>query len=65
MIYLWHNSKLGIYEMGDEQTYNIEAAMKDVTVVHEFHMAEQRFAEKILKNLNRAAGELKFSMSVA
>ncbi len=65
MIYLWHNSTLGVYEMGDERTFSIEVAMNDVTAVHEFTTDEKRFAEKILTNLNRAAGEMKFSKAMA
>lgn len=65
MIYLWHNSNTGIYEMGNEQNMKIELAMHQVTIVHEFEADEHRFAEKILTNLNRAAGEKRYSLAVA
>ena len=65
MIYLWHNTNMGMYEMGDFTEKTIRSSSNDITIIHEFESDEIRCAEKILMNLNRASGELRRSMAVA
>ncbi|MEQ8470142.1 MAG: hypothetical protein RIC35_03110 [Marinoscillum sp.] len=58
MIYLWHNTQHGNYEMGNERDFHLANLLSEVTIVHEFDGDEVRIAEKILINLNRAVGEM-------
>ncbi|WP_258100250.1 hypothetical protein [Marinoscillum pacificum] len=65
MIYLWHNSNIGMYEMGDFTEKTIKEASSEITVVYEFDHSEVKCAEKILKNLNRASTEISSKLAVA
>lgn len=58
MIYLWHNTNIGMYEMGDFSEKTLRETSHEISVIYEFEHSEQRCAEKILKNLNRASTEL-------
>ena len=40
MIYLWHNTTLGIYEMGNQADFAVQESLHDVTSVYEFEMDE-------------------------
>lgn len=64
MIYLWHNTNNGMYEMGDQTEMIIMESSYQVTLIHEFEANEVKCAEKILLNLNRASSELNPSLAM-
>ncbi|MEQ9303683.1 MAG: hypothetical protein RJQ14_07165 [Marinoscillum sp.] len=56
MIYLWHNAQLRSYELGNIKEFELAELISGATLVHEFTSEEARFADRILINMNRAAG---------
>ncbi len=65
MIYLWHNTTTGVYEMGTLEAFSLIESTYEVTLFYKFRKEEVRQAKKILLNLNRASIERNIELEVA